>query len=98
MTGLWLLHECRRAWAREGASYAFDELVALAEDAPPLRSLIDPNDPLFAAPGDMPRAHPGLLRAHRPGGRPTTPAAVVRCILESLALKHAADGRAAARR
>ena len=44
MTGLWLLHECRRTWALEGREHSFDELVALAEDAPPLRSLIDPND------------------------------------------------------
>ena len=54
VTGLWLLHECRRAWANAGQPYTFDELIALAEDAPPLRSLVDPNDPSFASPGDMP--------------------------------------------
>ena len=32
-------HECRRSWALEGHEYSFDELVALAQQAPPLRSL-----------------------------------------------------------
>src|SRR5262249_2803055 len=54
VTGLWLLHECRRAWASQGAHHSFDELVALAAAAPPLRSLVDPDDPAFAAPGHMP--------------------------------------------
>ena len=88
VTGLWLLHECRRAWALEGHEYGFDELVALAEDAPPLRSLIDPDDARFAAPGDMPRRIREFC-AETGQDEPTEPAAVVRCILESLALGHA---------
>src|SRR5438105_333763 len=34
VTGLWLVHECRRAWALEGHDYSFDQLVALATEAP----------------------------------------------------------------
>jgi rhamnulokinase len=88
ITGLWLVHECRRAWAREGHDYSFDQLVALAERAPALRSFVEPNDPAFAEPGDM----PGRVRAyctHTGQPEPIEPGAVVRCILESLALKHA---------
>lgn len=87
VTGLWLLHECRRAWATQGRDYAFDELVALAQDAPPLRALVDPDDALFAAPGDMPRRIRDYCERT---GQETSddPAAVARCILESLALKH----------
>ena len=88
VTGLWLLHECRRAWALEGNEYGFDELVGLAQDAPPLRSLIDPDDPRFAAPGDMPLRIREFC-AETDQDEPTEPAAVVRCILESLALGHA---------
>lgn len=88
VTGLWLLHECRRAWALEGREYAFGELEALARGAPPLRSLIDPNDPLFDAPGDMPRRVREFCASTRQP-EPDEPGAVVRCILESLALKHA---------
>jgi rhamnulokinase len=88
VTGLWLLHDCRRAWALEGQEYSFDELVALAKDAPSLRSLIEPNDPAFSDHGDMP-ARVRAFCAHTGQPEPVEPGAVVRCILESLALKHA---------
>lgn len=88
VTGLWLLHECRRAWADEGTDYAFDELVALARDAPAFIAFLDPNDPAFIEPGDMPQR----IRAYCTATGQTPPAdagATARCILESLALKHA---------
>jgi rhamnulokinase len=88
VTGLWLIHECRRVWAQKGREYSFDQLVALAKDAPALQSLIDPNDPAFADPGDMP-ARVRAFCAHTGQPEPADPGAVVRCILESLALKHA---------
>ena len=88
VTGLWLLHECRRAWAAEGSDYSYDDLVALAETAPPLRSLIDPNEPVFSEPGEMPRkVAEACARTGQP--EPAGPAETARCILESLALKHA---------
>ena len=83
VTGLWLLEECRRHWGR-----SVDELLADARDAQALRSFIDPNDPIFAAPGDMPaRIVDYCSRTSQP--HLETEGAVVRCILESLALKHA---------
>jgi rhamnulokinase len=88
VTGLWLLHECRRVWAQEGREHSFDQLVALAKDAPALQSFIDPNDPAFTDPGDMP-ARVRAFCAHTGQPEPADPGAVVRCILESLALKHA---------
>ncbi len=55
VTGLWLLDECRRCWAEEGREHTFDELVALARSAPPLRSFVDPNAEVFLERGgDMP--------------------------------------------
>jgi rhamnulokinase len=88
VTGLWLLHECRRTWAAEGQDYTYGDLVALAETAPPLQSLIDPNESSFSEPGDMPRK---VADACRRTGQtePAGPAETARCILESLALKHA---------
>jgi rhamnulokinase len=88
VTGLWLLHECRRSWALGGREYGNDELLSLAESAPQLRSFVDPNDPAFAEPGEM----PAKIAAYctRTGQEaPRDVGAVVRCILESLALKHA---------
>jgi rhamnulokinase len=83
VTGLWLLEECRRQWGR-----SVDELLAAALQEPPLRSFVDPNDAVFAAPGDMPaRIADYCGQTRQP--RPESEGAIVRCILESLALKHA---------
>ena len=73
VTGLWLIHECRRVWAQAGHEYSFDQLVALAKDAPALQSFIDPNDAAFGEPGDMPArvrafcAHTGQPEPGRSG-------------------------------
>jgi len=88
VTGLWLLHECRRTWSEAGDAYSFEELVALAEQAPALQALIEPNDPAFAAPGDMPARIRDFCAATGQS-QPVDAGAVARCILESLALKHA---------
>ena len=42
--GLWLVQECRRVWARQGASYSYDELTRMAEQASPLHALVNPDD------------------------------------------------------
>jgi rhamnulokinase len=85
--GLWLLQECQRRWQEEGRAYSWPELVTLAQAATPLRSLIDPDAPEFMAVGDMPatiRAY--CRRTYQP--EPESAGAVVRCCLESLALKY----------
>jgi len=86
-TGLWMLDECRRAWARAGADVDYEDLIARTEQAAGLRSIVDTDDPAFLAPGDMPRR----IRDHcaRVGEPPPADqAAVARCVLESLALKY----------
>jgi rhamnulokinase len=85
--GLWLLQECRRQWAREGHEYSYEELVGLAEDAPPAGPLVDPDHPAFLAPGDMASRIRRFCEEteQRP---PEEPAAVARCVFESLALKY----------
>ncbi|MFB9277078.1 rhamnulokinase [Cohnella cellulosilytica] len=85
--GLWILQECRREWEREGRSYSFPELVRLASDAKPLASFIDPDDDLFLPPGDMP-ARIEQYCARTGQEAPGTVGEIVRCILESLALKY----------
>jgi rhamnulokinase len=39
--GLWLLQECRRAWAKEGKEYSYAELIALAWEAEPSDTVLD---------------------------------------------------------
>ncbi len=87
VVGLWLLQECRRAWAQRGERWSYAELTALAEQAPPFGPLVDPSDPAFLPPGDMPAR---IQAACRRTGQavPETPAEIVRCVLESLALKY----------
>jgi rhamnulokinase len=82
-TGLWLLQRCRAAW--DSPPYA--DLVAAAVDAPGFRGLVDPDDPEFVAPRDMPARIADRCRAT---GQPVPHdrASVVRCILDSLACKH----------
>jgi rhamnulokinase len=85
--GLWLLQQCRAVWAREGAETDYQHLLPAAQAAPALVSLIDPDDSRFFPPGDM----PSRIRAFcQQTGQPVPAdrAALVRCILESLALKY----------
>jgi rhamnulokinase len=87
VNGMWLVHECQRTWAAEGTILDFDELVRLAQGAPAHISLFDPDNPSLMQPGSMPeRIRQACVRAGQP--MPADPGAVVRCILESLALKY----------
>lgn len=86
--GLWLLQELRRDLARNGTEVGFAELARLASEASPFGTIIDPNAPDLAAPGES----IAKLRAHaeRTGQPiPQTPGELARCCLESLALCYA---------
>jgi rhamnulokinase len=83
--GLWMIQECRREWAKEGREYGYGELTDLAEGAASFVSLVNPTDPRFVSPGGMPAKIAAFCR-ERGEPVPETPAAFVRCILESLAL------------
>lgn len=85
--GLWLLQECQRHWRRAGLETDTDELCRLAAQEPALVSVLDPDDPRLFAPEDMPGQLAAMCReAHRPV--PPDPPAMVRCILDSLALAY----------
>jgi rhamnulokinase len=85
--GLWLLQECQRRWARDGRARDYDTLLADVDGVPPLAALIDPDDPRFLAPEDMPVAINAYLQEH--GQTPlSAPAAFARCIMESLVLRY----------
>jgi rhamnulokinase len=87
IAGLWLLQESRRQWQREGHDYGWDDLLALAAQAEPLRSLVDPDCADFLNPGNMVAAITAhCRRSNQP--QPESVGAVVRCCLESLALKY----------
>jgi rhamnulokinase len=87
--GLWLLQESVRAWQAAGPPVDLDALLREAAGEPALRSVVDPDDPAFLPPGDMPAR---IAAACRRTGQPVpdSPAATVRCVLDSLALGHRA--------
>lgn len=84
ITGLWLLQECRRHWNAKGHGFSHADLAALAEQAGPAASRIDPDDPRFAAPGDMPER---VRQFCRETGQPVpgSPGEIARVVVESLA-------------
>jgi rhamnulokinase len=85
--GLWLVQECRRTWSRAGRELSYEELTARAQAARPFTAFVDPDDASFLAPGDMPVRLAAFCT--RTGQiLPCDEAGIVRCCLESLALKY----------
>ena len=84
--GMWLLQECRRVWSDE-VNYSWSEMVELSMLAQPFKCLIDPDDPSFLNPADMPEAIANycLSTGQVP---PSTHGGFIRCIFESLAMKY----------
>lgn len=85
--GLWMLQGCRQSWASRGQAYDYRELMELASREQEFAHLVDPDDPSFLHPADMPSAIDAFCaRTQQP--KPATPGAYVRAVLESLALKY----------
>jgi len=87
ITGMWLLEQCRKEWEKEGISYDYPTIVKMASSSVGFQSLVDPDHPSFANPKSMTAA---LADYCRQTGQvvPTTHAALIRCIFDSLALKY----------
>jgi rhamnulokinase len=84
--GLWLLSESLRAWSLRGTDLDLTDLLVAAASLPAGGPLIDPDDPVFLPPGDMPeRIVRASQRTDHPLPEPGDPEVVVRCILDSLA-------------
>ncbi len=84
--GLWLLSESLRTWSLRGTDLDLTDLLVAAASLPAGGPLIDPDDPVFLPPGDMPeRIVRASQRTDRPIPKPGNPEVVVRCILDSLA-------------
>ncbi|MFN8376584.1 MAG: rhamnulokinase family protein [Anaerolineae bacterium] len=85
--GLWLAQQSRATWRDQGTKYSYDELAQMATTAQPFVSFIDPDDPSFLRPGDMPaRIREFCVKTGQKA--PESHAQVMRTIYESLALKY----------
>lgn len=87
IAGLWLVQECRRAYARLGSERTYEQLTRLAESAPALQSVFDPDHPALLAPPDMPKAIRELCQ-QTGQAVPEGIGATIRAVLDSLALKY----------
>jgi len=86
--GLWLVQECRRVWERqEGAKLDYAAITEEAAASEAFRSIINLDDPRLFAPDDMPAL---IQEICRETGQPVPEShgQIVRCALESLALKY----------
>jgi rhamnulokinase len=86
--GLWLVQECRRSWEKaDGSSLDYGELTAQAEAAAPFVSFINLDDSRLMAPDNMPALIQTMCKeAGYPV--PESRGALIRCALESLAVKY----------
>jgi rhamnulokinase len=84
---LWLLQECMRDWAGAGKNYSHEDIIRMANQAKPFGPILDSDDLTFFTPGDFPTRI--VTYCQRTGQTPPEgEGAIVRCILESLALKY----------
>lgn len=85
--GLWLIQQCKAQWDREGQVLTYGEIADAASSAEPFGGLVDPDDPEFLRPGNM----PARIRQYcRDTGQavPESIGAVARTVYESLAFKY----------
>ena len=83
--GLWVLQECRRAWAKEGHEYSYGDLIEWAASARRSETIIDLEE--FISPGNYPSRICAFCR--RTGQEvPENPGAMTLVILQSLAARY----------
>ena len=85
--GMWLYERCRLEWPEEVRKLSHPQLQGSAMEVEAFRSIINPDDQLFAAPSSM----VGAIQAYcRQTSQPVpeTPAEICRCIFDSLALRY----------
>ena len=85
--GMWLYERCRKEWPEEVRQLSHPELQGSAMQVEAFRSLINPDDALFANPDSMIGAIQQYCRQTKQPV-PETPAEICRCIFDSLALRY----------
>jgi len=85
--GLWLLQRCQKEWKELGKSFSYRDLMEMAGGAKPFLCVVDPDDNTFLNPESMLEALTQYcIRTDQPP--PKKEGEIVRCIMESLALKY----------
>ena len=85
--GMWLYERCRKEWPEEIRKMSHPELQGSAMEVEAFRSIINPDDAMFANPANMIEAIQTYCKqTNQPV--PETPAEICRCIFDSLALRY----------
>lgn len=87
ISGLWLLQACKKSWEKEGLQLTYGEIERAARESKAGQFTINPDDPSFLNPQDMPTA----IQEHckeKGGFAPKEYGEMARCIYESLALTY----------
>lgn len=84
--GLWMVQQCRQVWNQAGKNWSWEDLNRMSGAARPLVSFINPDAQDFLSPKNMPEA---ICEYCRRTGQavPENEGAVLRCALDSLAMK-----------
>ena len=85
--GMWLYERCRKEWPEDVRKLSHPELQGSAMGVEAFRSIINPDDVLFANPPSMIEAIQQYCRQTRQPV-PETPSELCRCIFDSLALRY----------
>ncbi len=87
ITGLWLIQECKRIWNRDGKDLSYSDISRAASEAEAFKYRLDPDDPLFLAPDNMPETIKKYC--HKTDQAvPETVGEIARGIYESLAFSY----------
>ena len=85
--GMWLYERCRKEWPEEVRKLSHPELQGSAMQVKAFRSIINPDDAVFANPSSMIEAIQQYCR-NTNQYVPESPAEICRCIFDSLALRY----------
>ncbi|MFV0590250.1 MAG: rhamnulokinase [Draconibacterium sp.] len=84
--GMWLIQECKRIWDEE-KELQWQEVVDMCMKAAHFKCFINPDNPVFLNPGNMPKA---IQQYCKNTGQPVpeSKGEIARCIYDSLVLKY----------
>jgi sugar (pentulose or hexulose) kinase len=87
IAGLWLIQECKRQWDLDGESIDYATMTRMSEAAEPFSAFINPDDEVFASPGNMPEKIRNWCE--KSGQKiPADKGTILRIATDSLALKY----------